>query len=142
MYCSWKPVFLFLIPLMNTSAFLLPSRIAPAKSFNVLQKAHQLTITTIEGETKTVPIEDYQSILEAAEDAGMELPHDCRLGTCLACAAKIESGQIDQSGGTLDDSVMEAGFALTCQSYAKSDVKLTCVEENQLIDEQFVAHKL
>ena len=137
-----KSFLLLVISLVSISGFLLPSHVSNRRGSNLLQKAHQLTITTIEGETKTIPIEDYQSILEAAEDAGMELPHDCRLGTCLACAAKIETGQIDQSGGTLDDSVMEAGFALTCQTYAKSDVKLRCVEENELIDEQFVAHKL
>ena len=59
---------------------------------------------------------------QASLEAGIDLPHDCDLGVCLTCPAFIESGTADQSGGTLDDSVIEKGFALTCQSYPRSDI--------------------
>lgn len=51
-------------------------------------------------------VDESTSILEAALDNGIELPHDCKLGVCLTCPSKIVSGEIDQSQGTLDDSVV------------------------------------
>jgi ferredoxin len=86
----------------------------------------------LDGQKHELNVEEYQSVLEAALDAGVELPHDCKLGTCLvgvakpagcsgglgigfhrwlilhqACAAKLVSGEVDQTGSTLDDSVIE-----------------------------------
>lgn len=80
--------------------------------------------------------EDY-SILNAAIDAGIDLPYDCNLGVCLTCPSRVVSGKIDQSGSTLDDSVMEQGFALTCTSYPRSDVVIRSIEEDELVSAQF-----
>lgn len=98
---------------------------------------HKVTIQTIDGKTHEIIVESYKSVLEAALDEGIELPHDCKLGTCLACAAKLVSGEVDQTGSTLDDSVMEQGYVLTCCSYPQSDVVMQSIPEDQLIDEQF-----
>lgn len=91
----------------------------------------------MDGKTHEINVESYKSVLEAALDEGIELPHDCKLGTCLACAAKLISGTVDQTGSTLDDSVMEQGYALTCCSYPQSDVTIKSIPEDELIDEQF-----
>ena len=45
----------------------------------------------------TIPVEDSVTILEAAEEAGLELPSSCVSGSCSSCVAKVESGEIDQS---------------------------------------------
>lgn len=34
-------------------------------------------------------------ILDAAEKQGVNLPFDCRLGACVACAAKVEAGTVN-----------------------------------------------
>lgn len=52
-------------------------------------------------------VDENTSILEAALDNDIELPHDCKLGVCLTCPSLVVSGDVDQSDGTLDDSVME-----------------------------------
>lgn len=95
-------------------------------------------VTVVHDGTETVmEVDEGTSILEASLEAGVDLPHDCDLGVCLTCPAKIESGTCDQSAGTLDDSVIEQGFALTCQSYPKSDVVIRSIEEDELVNAQF-----
>lgn len=59
------------------------------------------------GGTSTVlEVDERTTILEAALDNNIELPHDCKLGVCLTCPSLIVSGDVDQSEGTLDESVM------------------------------------
>ncbi len=46
----------------------------------------------------TIDVREDCSILSAALDAGIDLPHDCDLGVCLTCPSKIVSGKVDQTG--------------------------------------------
>lgn len=48
------------------------------------------------------------TVLEAAMDNGIELPHSCMSGSCLTCPGKIVSGSVDQSEGVLEDDQTEA----------------------------------
>lgn len=48
------------------------------------------------------------TVLEAAMDAGLELPHSCLSGSCLTCPGKLVSGSVDQSEGVLEDEQTEA----------------------------------
>ncbi|KAJ1442026.1 2Fe-2S ferredoxin-type domain-containing protein [Ochromonadaceae sp. CCMP2298] len=97
---------------------------------------HKVTVLH-EGSETILEVSENTSILEAALDAGIKLPHDCKLGVCLTCPSKIISGQVDQDGSTLDDSVMEAGYALTCMTFPRSDVVITSIDEEELVSAQF-----
>lgn len=46
-------------------------------------------------------VDENTTILEAAFEQGLEasVPHDCRMGVCLACAARVSSGEVDQARG-------------------------------------------
>jgi len=41
-----------------------------------------------------VPVADGQSLLEAAQAAGIRLPRSCRNGTCRACRCRLVAGQV------------------------------------------------
>ncbi len=89
------------------------------------------------GDETILTVPENVSILSAALDAGISLPHDCNLGVCLTCPSKVISGLVDQSEGTLDDSVTSQGFALTCITYPRSDCVIRSIDEDELVSAQF-----
>ncbi len=74
-------------------------------------------------------VQDGETILEAANRAGISLPSNCRSGTCRTCMTRIRSGQVDH-GSEYDDELAlssdeyVAGYRLLCSAFARSDVEI------------------
>src|SRR3546814_6249435 len=51
---------------------------------------------TIEPLGASVPIEEGQTILDAALRAGIYLPHACGNGLCATCKVHVANGKVDQ----------------------------------------------
>jgi ring-1,2-phenylacetyl-CoA epoxidase subunit PaaE len=58
-----------------------------------------------------------QTVLEAGEAAGLELPFSCRDGICATCRAKVIDGAVTMTRNQgLEQWELDAGFVLCCQA--------------------------
>ncbi|KAI9114953.1 hypothetical protein K1719_013966 [Acacia pycnantha] len=88
------------------------------------------------GESRELEVDPDETILSKALDSGLLIPHDCKLGVCMTCPARLLTGSVDQSEGMLSDDVVERGYALLCASYPRSDCHIRTIPEDELLSLQ------
>jgi ferredoxin len=75
----------------------------------------------------TFPAAEDESLLRAAEAAGIELPSSCRNGTCRTCLCRLDSGSvtylIEWPGVSADEK--REGLILPCVAVPASDLRLS-----------------
>ena len=58
------------------------------------------------------------SLLDAAAQAGLDVPYSCKSGVCATCRAKLVEGRVRMDRNfALDAADLAAGFILTCQAH-------------------------
>ncbi len=69
------------------------------------------------------PCEPNETLLDAAQRAGFEIPFSCRKGVCGTCKGRIVSGEVrTYAGESLPQSDRDAGHTLYCQTRPRSDL--------------------
>ena len=66
-----------------------------------------------------------QTLLEAAAEAGVEIPSACRQGQCGTCKTRLLAGDVEMTAENgLDRESKARGYVLTCVGHAVGNVKL------------------
>ena len=71
--------------------------------------------------------ETTETLLEAALNAGINLPYGCRSGACGACKGRVVQGEVDLGTfqpSTLTEEDRAKGRALLCTAHARGDLTL------------------
>jgi ring-1,2-phenylacetyl-CoA epoxidase subunit PaaE len=74
---------------------------------------------TLDGRTSRFELSaDGENILDAAMQAGMDVPYSCKGGVCATCKAKLVEGEVDMDlNHALSADEVAAGYVLTCQAH-------------------------
>jgi ferredoxin len=91
-----------------------------------------------QGTTSVIEAAENQTVLRAADEAGLNLPTSCGAGVCTTCAALITEGTVEQSEGMGVSLELQAeGYALLCVAYPRSDLKIVTEKEDEVYQHQF-----
>ena len=77
----------------------------------------------LDGHARTLTLQRRdQTLLDAALQAGIELPYACKGGVCSTCRARLLEGEVDMDANfALEDYEIAQGYILSCQSYPVTD---------------------
>jgi ring-1,2-phenylacetyl-CoA epoxidase subunit PaaE len=96
-----------------------PARPPAAAAGRAAAAVDSATITVVmDGRRRefTMPMHG-EVILDAAEQAGLDLPFSCRAGVCATCRAKLLGGTAEMEHNVaLEEWEVEAGYILCCQA--------------------------
>lgn len=74
-------------------------------------------------------VQEGQTVLEAALNNNISLPHRCQVGVCAMCLCRKTQGDVSYHlEPMLTEKEQAEGWIFPCQAYAESDLKLTYEE--------------
>ena len=97
-----------------------PARAAPVDASQV-PTGPQVTVV-LDGKSHLLVVPAHQAVLDAAVEAGLDVPFACKAGVCCTCRAKVMQGSAHmEKNFTLSAAECAQGFVLTCQARPTSD---------------------
>ena len=92
-------------------------------------KGIQLTVV-MDGKQHEMALGQDEHVLDAALNAGLDLPYSCKAGVCCTCRGKVLQGQVAMDKNfTLEADEMAQGYVLTCQAKALTDKLVISFDE-------------
>lgn len=80
---------------------------------------------SVQGKDIRFPCEPNETVLDAAQRAGYELPYSCRKGVCGTCKGQIVSGEVRAyAGDALSRQEQAERQVLYCQTRPRSDLEI------------------
>ncbi|MEY4364428.1 MAG: hypothetical protein RLZZ24_1780 [Pseudomonadota bacterium] len=102
---------------------------APKKTVKLSGKTLMMTVV-VDGKSHEVPLHEGENVLDAALNAGLDIPYSCKGGVCCTCRTKVMEGQTEMAKNfTLSDEEVAQGFVLSCQACATSDKLVVSFDE-------------
>ena len=90
----------------------------PRRAEKGLTGATTRLTTVLDGLRTTSAVSREETILDGAQRSRPDLPFACRGGVCGTCRAMVREGQVDmRRNHALEQTEVDAGFVLTCQSF-------------------------
>jgi len=98
-------------------------RDAQGRQLDALKAVHGVRLELLlDGKLHELALGRDESVLDAALEAGLDLPYSCKSGVCCTCRAKVLEGQVVmQQNFGLHAGEVARGFVLTCQARALSE---------------------
>lgn len=88
---------------------------------------HQVKISMADGSSHSLQVAENQTLVQAANQQGINLPYACGIGQCGSCMLQVTEGESElvseQPPGLLPGE-QASGFTLACQCRPKSDLSL------------------
>lgn len=102
------------VELFSTGAA--PPRAGARKAIAQVEDTGVPLTLTHDGKSHEIKLHPGETVLEAAERAGLDMPYSCRGGMCCTCRAKVTEGTASMDVNfSLEPWEVEAGYVLTCQ---------------------------
>ena len=84
----------------------------------------------LDGKRHELMLSADESVLDAALNAGLDIPYSCKGGVCSTCRCKVTHGTVAMDKNfTLDAPDVAQGFALSCQAHATSQALSVSFDE-------------
>ena len=98
---------------------------------NTPRQANTVALTLVlDGKQHELALGPDEHVLDAALNAGLDLPYSCKAGVCCTCRCKVLAGQATMDKNfTLDAGEMAQGFVLSCQARAATNKLVLSFDE-------------
>jgi ferredoxin len=113
----------------------------PTKTFKALNTARVARVMTVSAfkvtlitpaGPKEIECDGETYIIDAAEEAGIDMPYSCRSGACSTCVGILQKGAVNQDDvdkNMREDEMLVDGVVWTCMACPTEDVTILTEQE-------------